>query len=88
MHGTMTVGDQILMGADVEPAQYESPRGFTLSLQMKDSSDAERVFHGLAEGGKVLMPLEKTFWAERFGVLADRFGIPWQVNCEATAEPQ
>ena len=82
MHGSVTVGDQILMGADVVPSHYEAPKGFTLSIQMKNTADAERVFHELAQGGSVVMPLEKTFWAERFGVLVDRFGIPWQINCE------
>ena len=88
MHGTVTVGGQVLMGADIVPAQYEAPKGVTLSLQMKGASDAERVFQELSAGGTVVMPLEKTFWAERFGVLVDRFGVRWQVNCEATAEPQ
>jgi PhnB protein len=48
---------------------------------MKDIADAERIFHALAKGGTVVMPLEKTFWADRFGVLTDRFGIPWTINC-------
>ena len=82
MHGSLTIGDQVLMGADVAPDRYEEPKGFSLSLQMKDTAEAERIFRELAEGGRVLMPLEKTFWAARFGVLVDRFGVPWQVNCE------
>jgi PhnB protein len=84
MHGSVTIGDLVLMGADIAPAQYEEPKGFSLSLQMKSVDDAERIFRGLAEGGKVVMPLEKTFWAARFGVVADRFGIPWLINCEGT----
>ena len=86
MHGSVTVGDQVLMGADVVAAQYEAPKGITLSLQMNSTADAERVFHELAQGGRVVMPLEKTFWAERFGVLVDRFGIPWQINCEGAEQ--
>ena len=82
MHGSLTVGDQVLMGADVAPKAYENPKGFTLSIQIKSVTDAERIFHALAEGGMILLPLEKTFWAERFGMLVDRFGIPWQINCE------
>ena len=46
----------------------------------------KQIFAGLAEGGTVKMPLEKTFWADRFGLLVDRFGIPWQVNCEGAAQ--
>ncbi len=87
MHGSLTVGDQVLMGADVALEQYEAPKGFTLSVQIKNTTEAERIFHELATGGKVVMPLEKTFWAERFGVLVDRFGIPWQINCEGSDEP-
>ena len=82
MHGSIELPDRVLMGADSPPGTYEAPRGFTLSLQIKETDEAERVFRVLSEGGRVLMPLEKTFWAERFGVWIDRFGIPWQVNCE------
>ena len=82
MHGSVTVGEQVLMAADVAPARYEEPRGFSLSLQIQGAADAERVFQGLAQGGRVVVPLEKTFWAERFGMVVDRFGIPWMINCE------
>jgi PhnB protein len=82
MHGSVTVGEQVLMGGDVAPESYEDPKGFTLSIQIKSAADAERIFHELANGGRVVLPLEKTFWAERFGMLVDRFGIPWQINCE------
>jgi PhnB protein len=84
MHGSVTVGDQVLMGADVAPDHYQAPKGFTLSLQMKSTADAERIFRELAEGGTVVLPLEQTFWAARFGMLIDRFGIPWQINCEGS----
>ena len=82
MHGSVTVGDQVLMGADVLPERYEVPKGFSLSLQIKSAEEAERVFRELGEGGEAVMPLAKTFWAERFGVLVDRFGIRWLINCE------
>jgi PhnB protein len=82
MHGSVTIGELVLMGADVAPSGYEAPKGFTLSIQIKSAADAERIFHELANGGRVVLPLEKTFWAARFGMLVDRFGIPWQINCE------
>ena len=85
MHGSVALGDQVLMGGDVPPERYEAPKGFTLSLQIEGVADAERVFGELADGGTVVMPLEQTFWAARFGMLVDRYGIPWQVNCEAPA---
>jgi PhnB protein len=84
MHGSITVGDLVLMGADIVPDKYEAPRGFSLSIQLRSTADAERMFSELARDGKVMMPLEKTFWAERFGMVIDRFGIPWLINCEAS----
>ena len=84
MHGSFTFGDQVLMGGDVAPDRYEQPKGFSLSLQIQSAADAERIFHELAKGGTVMMPLEKTFWAARFGMVVDRFGIPWLINCEAS----
>ena len=82
MHGGITIGELQLMGADVAPAGYEPPKGFSLSIQIKSVAEAERIFDELRRDGKVVMPLEKTFWAERFGMVVDRFGIPWLINCE------
>jgi PhnB protein len=87
MHGSIMLGDQTLMGADIAPDQYETPKGFSISLQIKSTADAERIFQGLAKEGRVVMPLEKTFWAERFGMVVDRFGIPWLINCEGSDQP-
>ena len=82
MHGSVTVGEQVLMGGDVAPDRYEEPKGFTLSIQIKSTAEAERIFDELSKDGGISMPLEQTFWAARFGMLVDRFGIPWQINCE------
>ena len=82
MHTTLTVGDRVLQGADSPPGQYQKPQGFGLALAMKDPAEAERVFNALAENATIQMPLTETFWALRFGMLIDRFGIPWMVNCE------
>ena len=87
MHGSVTIGDLILMGADVTPDRYESPKGFSLSVQIKSTTDAERIFRELGKDGRVVMPLEKTFWADRFGMLIDRFGTPWLINCEGSDQP-
>jgi PhnB protein len=84
MHGSLTLGDQVLMGGDVAPDRYEKPKGFSLSLQMTSTTQAERIFQLLAQDGTVVMPLEKTFWAARFGMVVDRFGIPWLINCEGS----
>jgi len=87
MHGSLTLGDQVLMGADVAPDKYEAPKGFSLSLQIKSTADAERIFYELARNGRIILPLEKTFWAARFGMLVDRFGIQWMINCEGADQP-
>jgi PhnB protein len=87
MHGSLSVGDLVLMGGDVAPDRYEEPKGFSLSIQIKSTADAERIFHELARDGRVVMPLEKTFWADRFGMVVDRFGIPWLINCEGSEQP-
>ena len=86
MHGSLKLGDRVLMGADVTADQYEEPKGFSLSLHMTSTAEAERIFRELGSGGKVILPLEKTFWAARFGMLVDRFGIPWLINCERSDE--
>lgn len=82
MHETLSVGDQILMGADAPPGRYQQPKGMTVSVQVKDKGEAERIFGHLAEGGNVTMPFEQTFWSPGFGMCVDRFGIPWMVNTE------
>ena len=82
LHATLTVGDNVLMGSDPVPERYERPKGFAVMLGIDDPADAERIFQALAENGTVQMPLQKTFWSVRFGVLVDQFGIPWAINCE------
>ena len=81
IHATLIVGETSLLGADSPPDQYENPKGFSVTIQIDDPQDTERIFNTLAENGTVRMPLQETFWATRFGVLVDRFGIPWMVNC-------
>ena len=82
MHARMLVGDEALMGSDAPPEHYEQTKGFSVSLSIDDPAQAERVFKALAEKGTVKMPFQRTFWAVGFGMLVDRFGIPWMINCE------
>ena len=82
MHARLVVGDQVLMGSDAPPAHFQQPQGFSVSIGVDEAEDAERIFKALAENGTVRMALQKTFWAIRFGMLVDRFGIPWMINCE------
>ena len=81
LHATLTIGTDVLTGADLPPGQYKKPAGFTLQLDLKDAAEAERIFNALAEGGAVDSSFQETFWALRYGSLVDRFGIPWEINC-------
>lgn len=82
LHVRMTVAGGVLMGSDTPPEHYWKPQGFSVSLSFDEPEEADRAFHALAEGGSVRMPIQKTFWAARFGMLVDRFSIPWMISCE------
>jgi PhnB protein len=86
-HATLKIGDTAILGSDVPPERYARPGGFEVVLQIDDIAAAERIFQALTEGGEIRTPLQETFWASRFGVLVDQFGIPWSINCERAAEP-
>ncbi len=80
MHATVRVGATTFMASDGRcdgPAAFE---GFSLSVTVPDEAEADRVFAALGEGGLITMPLEKTFWAPKFGMLTDRFGVGWMVS--------
>jgi PhnB protein len=85
MHSTLSVGDQVIMGADSPPGRYEQPKGINVSLHLKDIAAGERIFNALAENGNVTMAFQQTFWSPGFGMCVDQFGIPWMVNCEQAA---
>jgi PhnB protein len=82
IHGTISISGHTLTGADVPPDRYQRPQGFSVLLNVEDADHAARIFAALSDGGIVQMGLQETFWAARFGMLVDRFGIPWMVNCE------
>ncbi|MGH9622456.1 MAG: VOC family protein [Bryobacteraceae bacterium] len=82
MHVTLQAGDQVLMGSDATGEYYQKPQGFRVCLGFQNTGEAERVFKALSDSGTVHMPFQKTFWSEGFGMLADRFGIPWMISCE------
>ncbi|HZL28017.1 MAG TPA: VOC family protein [Acidobacteriaceae bacterium] len=82
MHQSLTVGDTLLMGADSPPGRFQTAQGIVVSIAVDTPEDADRVFAALSEGGNITMPIQETFWAKRFGMCTDRFGIPWMVNCE------
>jgi len=81
MHARLSLDGQALMASDAIPGQpYQGQQGVSLALVFPTVSDATRVFNNLAEGGTVTMPLQKTFWAEAFGALTDRYGTSWLIN--------
>ena len=82
LHARIAVGDTEVMASDAPPGRYSKPAGFRVSVQTKSVDEAERAFHALADGGTIDMPIGETFFAKRFGMVTDRFGIPWMVNCE------
>jgi PhnB protein len=83
MHACVRFGDTALMASDCGPDQPAGFDGFSLAYTAADDADARRRFEALADGGKVVMPLAKTFFASSFGVVADRFGVSWMVVTES-----
>ncbi|MFJ2987787.1 VOC family protein [Collimonas sp. NPDC087041] len=82
MHIHLEFNGMAVMGSDCPPGYYQKPQGVSLSINVDKIADAERLYNALVKDGKVTMALDKTFWAERFGMLQDQFGISWMINCE------
>jgi PhnB protein len=85
IHARLEIGDLVLMGSDSPPENFKPPQGFYINLGIANPAEAERLFNALAEDGQVTMPFAQTFWAYRFGMVVDQFGIPWMINCEKAA---
>lgn len=89
MHAVFCVGQNAILVSD---GRYGQPSkdysGFTLSISAQDAQSGERIFNMLAEGGKVLTPWQSTFWTQGFGMLTDRFGVPWLINVVNENEAQ
>ena len=79
MHASLRIGDATVLASDGRCLGQPSFQGFAVSLTVPTEAEAERLFAGLAEGGQVQMPLAKTFFSPRFGMVADRFGVSWMV---------
>ena len=80
LHAHMTIGDSQLMASDVPPDRHQPMRSAYLSLELANTVEAERVYAALEKDGQVIMPLQETFWAFRFGMLRDQFGVLWMIN--------
>jgi PhnB protein len=79
MHSSLRIGETTVMASDGECQGKPSFQGFSLSLTVANEAEADRVFAALSDGGQVQMPLGKTFFSPRFGMVADRFGVSWMV---------
>lgn len=83
LHASLQIGDTVLMASDAPPDRAAgAAQGFSVTINLEDPAEAERIFTALAEGGTVRMPFGQTFFALRFGMLVDRFGTPWMILCE------
>jgi PhnB protein len=80
MHCAFMIGESLLMASDGACRSAPSFKGVTLSIAVNSVAEADRVFNALADGGQVKMPIDKSFWSPRFGMISDRFGVQWMVN--------
>src|SRR4051794_22321376 len=86
LHARLSVGSQALMGSDCPPGEYQPPQGFSVALQIDQAAEARRIFDALAADGTVTAPFGQTFFsAGGFGMLVDRYGTSWMINCEQAA---
>ncbi len=83
LHASFAFDGQMLSADDAAPGYYEKPQGFQVVVGAKDPAKSKKVFRALSKGGKIQMPFAKTFWSPGFGMLVDRFGIPWMVNTDS-----
>jgi PhnB protein len=88
LHAHLDIGGQSLLASDwMAPHAYEGMKGFSLSLQYDGVDEAKRVFDALSDGGRVNMPMQKTFWSEAFGMLVDRHGLLWMIGGPNAPKP-
>ena len=86
MHASIKIGDSTIMMCDDPRPEAVTVSNISLSIGLDDTAKAKLIFDNLSDGGKVKMPLDKTFWADAFGMLTDKFGIKWMINCNKPAD--
>lgn len=87
LHASMQSGDIELTGVDLLPRDYRKPQGFFVTLTIEGTIRANRIFASLADGGEVRLPFQPTFWSPGFGVVIDRFAVPWEINTAQEPTP-
>lgn len=88
MHVSLPIGgDSVLMGSDTtSDKEVKFGNNFSVSINTDGKEDAEKLFNGLSQGGKVTLPMMNTFWGSYFGMLTDKFGVNWMISCESEKE--
>jgi|SRR5579863_2284998 len=87
LYASLTIGESTIMGSDVDPQRFQPMRSVYLCLSAESSSEAERLYNLLADGGQVYMEMAETFFATRFGQLRDKFGTSWMIIHEKPMGP-
>lgn len=86
VHATLLLGELELTGVDMIPGSYQRPQGFFVTLAVDGVARARKIFESLGQDGAIRVPFEETFWSPGFGVLVDRFGVPWEINANAAQD--
>jgi len=83
LHARLSFSGQTLMASDSPPGHYQKPQGIAVSIGLTDPAEADRIYAALSQNSPlIIVPLGPTFWAKKFAMFTDRFGIPWMINCE------
>jgi len=85
VHASLKLDDFELAGVDALPHEYKKPQGFSVILTVASHAEAKRLFLLLSDSGEVRLPFQETFWSAGFGVLLDRFNVPWEIHCAQPA---
>lgn len=86
LHASLKIGNSSLLASDAPPGNFHPAQGVFVTLYFTDPGEGERVWNALSPDGNVVMAFGETFWASRFGMVIDRFGTPWMINCERASE--
>lgn len=81
-HATLKIGDQMLTGVDVAHTSYKKPQGFSVQMNVDEVDQALRIYEALSQDGTIHFAMQKTSWSGHYAAFTDRFGIPWEINCE------
>lgn len=86
VHATLVLDEVELTGVDMIPGSYHRPQGFFVTLTVDEVARAKEIFKALSQDGAIHVPFEKTFWSPGFGVVVDRFGVPWEINTDSDGD--